>query len=383
MVSFMLLLYSTANSAIAIEPKSVFFGEEINISNNNGTSELPQITSQGNNVYVVWQDNTTGNNDVYFAYSPDNGKTFESLRNLSKNNGTSELPQITSQGNNVYVVWQDNTTGNNDVYFAYSPDNGKTFESLRNLSKNNGTSELPQITSQGNNVYVVWQDNTTGNNDVYFAYSPDNGKTFESLRNLSKNNGTSELPQITSQGNNVYVVWQDNTTGNNDVYFKSSSSNGTKFKSTRNLSKNNGTSEFPQLYASNDNFLVMWKNNSNGIDDVFFKEGRKDILTNNSEFDSLNRIHSFGEVSKPKILANANFLAGVWTSHSGNASVINFYPLKFFDDSDNSIQLTRLSAEITNLSAFGSNANLYCVWAVKSYSNTDMFFKRISSNMSD
>ena len=281
MVSFILLLYSTANSAIAIEPKSVFFGEEINISNNNGTSELPQITSQGNNVYVVWQDNTTGNNDVYFAYSPDNGKTFESLRNLSKNNGTSELPQITSQGNNVYVVWQDNTTGNNDVYF------------------------------------------------------------------------------------------------------KSSSSNGTKFKSTRNLSKNNGTSEFPQVSSSNDNFLVIWKDNSNGIDDVFFKEGRKDILTNNSEFDSLNRIHSFGEVSKPKILANANFLAGVWTSHSGNASVINFYPLKFFDDSDNSIQLTRLSAEITNLSAFGSNANLYCVWAGKSYSNTDIFFKRISSNMSD
>ena len=417
---------------LAIEPKSVFFGEEINISNNNGTSELPQVTAQGNNVYVVWQDNTTGNYDVYFAYSPDNGKTFESIRNLSKNNGTSELPQVTAQGNNVYVVWQDNTTGNYDVYFAYSPDNGKTFESIRNLSKNNGTSELPQVTAQGNNVYVVWQDNTTGNYDVYFAYSPDNGKTFESIRNLSKNNGTSELPQVTAQGNNVYVVWQDNTTGNYDVYFayspdngktfesirnlsknngtselpqvtaqgnnvyvvwqdnttgnydvyfKSSTSNGTKFKSIRNLSKNNGTSELPQITSNKDIFLVVWKDNTNGIGDVFFKDGRKDVLTNNPEFGSLNRIHSFGGVSEPQIFAADDFFPSVWTSHSGNASVINFYPLNFFDNSNNSIQLTKLSSvEITNISIFSENTDAYCVWASKEYSNSEIFFKRISSN---
>ena len=48
-------------------------------------------------------------------------------------------------------------------------DNGKNFESVRNLSKNNGTSELPQVTAEGNNVYVVWQDNSNGNYDVYFA----------------------------------------------------------------------------------------------------------------------------------------------------------------------------------------------------------------------
>jgi hypothetical protein len=227
----------------------------------------------------------------------------------------------------------------------------------------------------------VWQDDSGGNYDVYFAYSSDNGKTFESIRNLSKNNGTSELPQVTAQGNNVYVVWQDDSGGNYDVYFKSSASNGSKFKSNRNLSKNNGTSELPQITSNKDNFIVIWKDNTNGMGGVFFKEGRKDVLTNNPEFDSLNRIQSFGRVSEPRIFAADNFFSSIWVSHSGNESVINFYPLNFFDSTNNSIQLTRLSSvEITNVRIFGDNTNAYCVWAGGEFSKPDIYFKRISSN---
>ena len=255
------------------------------------------------------------------------------------------------------------------------------FDEEINISSNNGTSELPQVTAQGNNVYVVWQDDSGGNYDVYFAYSSDNGKTFESIRNLSKNNGTSELPQVTAQGNNVYVVWQDDSGGNYDVYFKSSSSNGSKFKSNRNLSKNNGTSELPQITSNKDIFIVIWKDNTYGMGGVFFKEGRKDVLTNNPEFDSLNRIQSFGRVSEPRIFAANDFFSSIWISHSGNESVINFYPLNFFDSTNNSIQLTRpSSADITNVSIFGDNTNAYCVWAGGEFSNPDIFFKRISSN---
>ena len=254
-----------------------------------------------------------------------------------------------------------------------------------NISKNNGTSELPQITAEGNNVYVVWQDNTNGNYDVYFAYSPDNGKNFESIRNLSKNNGTSELPQITAEGNNVYVVWQDNTNGNYDVYFKSSSTNGTKFKSIRNLSKNNGTSELPQIATYKDLVYVIWKDSTSGTDRIFFKDGQKENSTNITEFGSLNKLVSIGNVSKPKIVAGSNFFSGIWTSNLANASVIEFYPVKFFDNSNNPIQLTKLSSKdsITNVSIFGHNSDTYLVWENKKISNGDIFFKKISTRFFD
>ncbi len=199
--------------------------------------------------------------------------------------------------------------------------------------------------------------------------------------NISNNNGTSELPQVTAQGNNVYVVWQDDSGGNYDVYFKSSSSNGTKFKSIRNLSKNNGTSELPQITYNKDIFLVSWKDNTNGMDGVFVKDGRKDVLTNNPEFGSFERIQSFGRVSQPRMFAADDFFPIVWISHSGNESVLNFYPLNFFDNSNDSIQLTKLSSgEITNVRIFGENTDAYCIWASNEFSNPDIFFKRISSN---
>jgi hypothetical protein len=251
-----------------------------------------------------------------------------------------------------------------------------------NISKNNGTSELPQVTAEGNNVYVVWQDNTSGNYDVYFAHSQDNGKNFESVKNLSKNNGTSELPQVTAEGNNVYVVWQDNTSGNYDVYFKSSSMNGTKFKSTRNLSKNNGTSEFPQIESHKDLFYVIWKDSTNGTDRMFFKEGVKDNSTSLTEFGSLIKVTSTGNILRPELSAGTNFFSSVWVSNLANASFIGFYPLNYFDDSNNAIQLTKLSSKdnILSVSIFGHNTEAYCAWENKNISNGDIFFKRISTS---
>ena len=45
----------------------------INFSNNTGISSTSQIMTSGNNVYVVWSDQSTGDGDIYFRTSPDGG----------------------------------------------------------------------------------------------------------------------------------------------------------------------------------------------------------------------------------------------------------------------------------------------------------------------
>ena len=278
------------------------------------------------------------------------------------------------------------------IFFLLTSENANSIEPKSiyfgeetNISNNNGTSELPQVTAEGNNVYVVWQDNSSGNYDVYFAHSPDNGKNFESIKNLSKNNGTSELPQVTAEGNNVYVVWQDNSSGNYDVYFKPSSSDGTKFKSTRNLSKNGGTSQYPKITSHNDVFHVVWKDDSNGKQDIFSKDGRIENLSNSIEFGSLRKIQGIGDASKPEIFAGENFVPIIWVSNSKNSSIANIYPVSFFDDSKDAIQLTKsaLKGSILNVRIFGQNTNAYCVWENKDVLRGDIFFKRLSTDFID
>src|SRR5919109_638554 len=85
-----------------------------------------------------------------------------------------------------------------------------TSSSPQNLSNNPGNSTDAQIAVYQNNVYVVWSDATTGNGDIYFKRSVDNGTTFDAAENISTNNtGSSFLPQISSVGNNVYIAWVD------------------------------------------------------------------------------------------------------------------------------------------------------------------------------
>ena len=88
-----------------------------------------------------------------------------------------------SYQNNVYLVWTDDTTGNGDIYFKGSVDNGTTFSETRNLSINNTSpSSGAQISAIGNNVYVVWQDMASGSNEIYYRYSNNTGERFRGCK---------------------------------------------------------------------------------------------------------------------------------------------------------------------------------------------------------
>jgi hypothetical protein len=88
------------------------------------------------------------------------------------------LAPIAASGDYVYVTWWDNKTGNWEVFFARSTDNGETFDNIINLSNAMGRSDDSNIAASGDNVYVTWWDNKTGTREVYFRASTDNGETF-------------------------------------------------------------------------------------------------------------------------------------------------------------------------------------------------------------
>src|ERR687891_409767 len=114
------------------------------LSNTPGNSTDPKIALYNNNVYVVWSDGSTGNGDIYFKRSVDNGTTFDSLENLSNTPGNSTDPKVALYNNNVYIVWSDDSTGNGDIYFKRSVDNGTTFGSIDNISKTNRNTSATQ-----------------------------------------------------------------------------------------------------------------------------------------------------------------------------------------------------------------------------------------------
>ncbi len=244
-----------------------------NISDNIRDSVYPQTESSENKVFVVWQDNLFGQNrmnyDILLKTSTDGGQTFGDVINLSNNTGFSEHPQMAVNGNNVHIVWADNTSLNRDIYIISSTDGGQTFGDVINLSNNTADSYNQEISVSGNNVYIVWQDAqkfTQGNSNISFISSNDGGQTFGDVVNLSDNAGKTSFPKISSSQENVYVAWNidsddrsivgtNNTEGG--IFFVRSTDNGSSFDQEIRLNTDENPGEV-QIDSSYNNVYIVW-----------------------------------------------------------------------------------------------------------------------------
>ena len=96
-------------------------------------------------------------------------------------------PMATS-GDNVYVAWPSNKTGNNEVMFRASTDNGATFGNKTNLSNTKGAESVDaQIAASGDNVYVSWWERNQTANEPVMRVSDDNGESFGPVLHLAAN----------------------------------------------------------------------------------------------------------------------------------------------------------------------------------------------------
>ena len=356
-IIFGLLLFVSSTSLCYLSPSysQVNVPSPQTLSNSPGNSTNPQIALYNNNLYVVWSDDSTGNGDIYFKRSVDNGTTFGSLENLSNSPGNSTNPQIALYNNNLYVVWSDDSTGNGDIYFKRSVDNGTTFDTVNNISNNNtGSSSDPEIGTSSNNVYVVWTDTSSNKSEIFYRQSIDAGVNFGGLKELSKTrsvNGEFALyPRIITHGNNVYVAWQDKVMGGNEIFFRASNDAGNKFTGIKNLSRNNtGDSISPVVAANANNTFVVWSDNSPGKNEILLRAS----LDNGNTFGGVKNV-SWNEGSSydPQLAISGPNLYALWEDNSQGG--INF-DLIFRSSSDGS----RNFAEKQNIARYLGESSDY------------------------
>jgi hypothetical protein len=95
---------------------------------------------------------------------------------------------LASTGENVYVAWWTNKTGNDEVMFRASTDGGKTFGDKINLSNStNADSQDAHIDASGDRVFVTWWDRNATSEEPLLRTSTDMGATFGPVMKLSTN----------------------------------------------------------------------------------------------------------------------------------------------------------------------------------------------------
>ncbi len=120
------------------------------------------------------------------------------LRESFREDFTTKAP-VAISGDNVYVSWWTNKTGNDEVMFRASADAGKTFGDRINLSNTtNSDSQDAEIAADGIRVTVTWWESNQTSNEPVMKISTDAGKTFGPLLILAANGtiGTGEAKPL-------------------------------------------------------------------------------------------------------------------------------------------------------------------------------------------
>ena len=112
----------------------------------------------------------------------------EAGRLLTDLTAVRELVPIAASDNNVYITWWTNKTGNMEVMFRASTDNGVTFGDKMNLSNTTeADSDDAEIAASGNSVYVTWWERNETSDTPVARVSNDNGATFGPMLMLATN----------------------------------------------------------------------------------------------------------------------------------------------------------------------------------------------------
>ena len=277
-----------------------YFDRRLDGGNRPGTSmsDRPDVVRSGSWVYCAWQDSRNGNSDIYFNRSSDNGATWWNAANGPVDNSTapgsaqSLNPKLAVSGNNVYCVWEDYRFGptNGEIFFGRSFDNGQVWQMERDLDMSPAfNSANPVIAAIGSYVYVAWNDNRNGADDIYFTFSADNGLNWSMPQRIDLGDAAgstfSYYPRLTCTGNYVYCLWRDGRTGLTRPYFNFSANNGTTWQpASVNLSSALGaiSSDLPfrgGLECTGTHVYAPWLDNRSGKFQVFFNASHNNGVT--------------------------------------------------------------------------------------------------------
>jgi hypothetical protein len=286
------------------------FGLATNLSNNLGFFARPRVAAAGSSVYVVWADNTGGTFQILFRGSTDHGANFGPTQVLSSPSGGGE-PQIAVSGGILFVTF----VGDGDIWLRASTDGGTNFNTL-NLSSNAGSSGSAELTANAGKAYVVWADQSSGNDEVLFRQITNNGTTLGTIKTLSSG-GQASFPKIELSGSNVYVVWQDTAAGAEEVFFTASYDDGSSFlASPTNISSNGAASRHPRVAASGMNVYVVWYD---GIPDVSTDTLIRISSNGGSTFDGIQNLSNTGASVFPEVGAAGS---RVWVVWQGNGLIL-------------------------------------------------------------
>lgn len=304
MVIFSFLIMMTAS---VLPGYGYEWSPEMMLTWNSETDANPSVAQASDGkVWIVWHSYRSGNADIFYkVYDPSNVHPWSLEKNLTTDtNGDISPSVMQANDGKIWVVWSTSRTGNYEIYCKTTSDNGATWSEEQNLTANPKEDECPSIMqTAGGTIWLVWSANRTGNFDIYYKTSQDNGATWATDKSLNYPETNDRNPSIAQAADGkIWFVWVRDKNLNLNIWYKTYNATSNSWSATTQVTQDSGDilDLNPSVMPANDgNIWIVWDSDKvGGQADIYYQIRSPPLfsatqiirLTNNAEDDIMPSI---------------------------------------------------------------------------------------------
>jgi len=308
---------------------------------------------------------------VYAQWQPDVRLTNDSYDSYTSYGGSKS---IAVSGDTVHVVWHDFRFGGYyEIYYKRSTDGGMSWSDDTRLSDNPHNSQFASVYASGPVVFVVWYDHRDGNDEIYYKRSGDGGVNWGADTRLTNTSDPSAYPAVFISGLYIHVVWSENLNATDEIFYKHSTDGGLSWGTDVQLTNDPGFSIYPSISVSGLNVHVAWVDSRDGNNEIYYKrssDGGMSWVNDTRLTDDISS-SEFPSISS----AGQNVYVG-WMDN-GDAAKWEIYYKRSTDGGNSWESNTRLTyspenARNPSVSAFGQNVHV--VWYDNRDGNNELYY---------
>jgi len=178
-----------------------------------------------NDIYLLFRNNINNERNSYISKSTDGGQTFNLVADLDDydwnvNGCPATGPLGVVNGDSLLIVRRSGASGNDEIVYSNSNKLDLNYSYNRNIDPIAGKiQDYPDLTINGDTIFIAWQDNRNNIPDCFFSYST-NGTENLSLGNIFTDSlvfGAKLNPDLIFKNKNIHLVYNDN--GSNSIKY--------------------------------------------------------------------------------------------------------------------------------------------------------------------